>query len=239
MSVTLIIDSKQFDSALKLYRQASKRDLSYILNRAGANIAFKAIQYTPKADAKKIENQLRAQTGSRIAGKRGILATPKSPKAASRRGIYKATPLAFRIVGAKLARKGTNIQSEFGSRGDVDAYINKIIASRKRTVGFLKSGWFAAARAFQGAIKGNAGSKFKGALDFGTQKGTYTLAVPSDSPIAMLTNSAVNPKSGTSPDALIKYGSPALQKAVNAVAADMREWAQRKLAETASKYSGK
>lgn len=52
------LDLTQFQGALREYGKATNRDAADILNRAGRNVAARAIQFTPKATAAKIKAEL-------------------------------------------------------------------------------------------------------------------------------------------------------------------------------------
>lgn len=54
------LNAKPFQGALREYGRATNKDAADILNRAGRNVALRAVQLTPKATAAKIRAELAA-----------------------------------------------------------------------------------------------------------------------------------------------------------------------------------
>lgn len=238
-SVSLVVDSREFDRALALYVTQSKRDLAYILNKAGANIAYGAIPVTRKADTAKIEAELRHVAAVRIAGKRGQrLRMDVTARTMQGRHIYRANRVAHNILMARMHKAGRNLKTDFPSREAIDAEVNKMVAARKSSVAFIRSGWLAAARGLGRLVRlakrvdGDTG-KFKHPM------GGFTVAQPGNSPVCSLWNTSVNPKNKTSAAALMRYGQPGLETAVNNQAREMVRWATERLAATARRYSAR
>ncbi len=58
MSVTVTVDTKQFEQALEEYVKQSKRDSIEVINKACVDIIIKSAQLTPVATQKKIKSEL-------------------------------------------------------------------------------------------------------------------------------------------------------------------------------------
>lgn len=58
------LDLREFQAALREYGKATKKDCADILNRAGRNVALRAINLTPKATAAKIKADLAANNNA-------------------------------------------------------------------------------------------------------------------------------------------------------------------------------
>ena len=111
------LDTREFQRALLKYIPTTKRDLPEIVNKRAINVAFKAIRFTPKANAGKIRRQLKKQ------------AKGKAPLAA----------LILNKLQGKYGRKGY-----YGAK--MKSEVDEWIAGKIRGIGYLKSGWLAAGR---------------------------------------------------------------------------------------------
>ena len=111
------LDTSEFQKALLKYIPTTKRDLPEIVNKRAINVAFKAIRFTPKANAAKIRRAMRLKTRLNA-------------------------PLASLILNklqGKYGRKGY-----YGDK--MRAEVEEFIKSRVRGIGYLKSGWLASAQ---------------------------------------------------------------------------------------------
>ncbi len=54
----LKLDTSTFNRAIREYAEATKKDMPDILNRAGRNLAYKAVKFTPAANAAAIKSDL-------------------------------------------------------------------------------------------------------------------------------------------------------------------------------------
>ena len=55
MKLKMRISTNDFRAALKTYQKATNKDMAEVLNRAGRNVAFKAISFTPMARKSKVD----------------------------------------------------------------------------------------------------------------------------------------------------------------------------------------
>ena len=111
------LDTSEFQKALLKYIPTTKRDLPEIVNKRAINVAFKAIRFTPKANAAKIRRALRLK--SRLNAPLASLILNKLQGKYGRKGYY----------GAEM-------------RAEVEEFIK----GRVRGIGYLKSGWLASAQ---------------------------------------------------------------------------------------------
>ena len=142
---------------------------------------------------------------------RALKETPKA-KAAAIKAVAKQ-PWWPKLISKRMGKGHT--------REEAAEYSRKVIASRLRSVTFLKSGWLPAVRrlwvvARDKFFAGNAG----GARQYGQAKGSVTPAVAGDNPAAIIVNSAAG---------IDKMGVGALQRAVDGAAADMADYIARKM----------
>tara|TARA_X000001382_G_scaffold64039_1_gene44324 strand:- start:290 stop:895 length:606 start_codon:yes stop_codon:yes gene_type:complete len=111
------LDTSEFQKALLKYIPTTKKDLPEIVNKRAINVAFKAIRFTPKANAAKIRRAMRLKTRLNA-------------------------PLASLILNklqGKYGRKGY-----YGA--EMRAEVEEFIKGKVRGIGYLKSGWLASAQ---------------------------------------------------------------------------------------------
>src|ERR1035438_9902728 len=174
MPYQIQIDDRQFRQAVAEYKSATGKDLVYILNRAGRNLAFKSLQQTHKADKAEIE-QLRQQVATQVFSKTGKrLNRPKR--------IYSPTTEAQKILLSRLWKSGQNPRKIFGSADEINQAALKMINARIRAAGFIASGWLPAAKAFSAATGLGVGSD--GVKQYGRSKGYGAIAQDGDNPTA-------------------------------------------------------
>lgn len=186
-------DTREFQSALQQYSEATKKDESEILNRAGKNVAYRASQFTPVAEA----------------------ATIKS-------GLFADDHLRFALTAMKIKERGMGVLKSPQFAQEVEKFVRSRVASRR----YLKAGWAVAIEKFGGTYRG---SKFRGATG-------EAIKATADSLITELAAILDEPTEAKAQSAESKM-LPALQEALDFVARDMIDYAQRKLAKTAAKYS--
>lgn len=169
------IDDREFQAALKLYAENSKRELPYILNRTAKDIAFRAAEFMPRADKGAIDalpdslpdNQWCKYIAAIIARGEGKF-TQTSRKTKKHKLIkVKAAGLTFSQFRSQARRV-----SRF------------ILNARKRSIGLLASGMAKAGLAIQGGYSGKGAILLRTGLDHA--KGWGTSARPSDVPTAGL-----------------------------------------------------
>jgi len=220
---TFKLDAREFTRTLNTYRQLSKRDPATIVNTKLFYIARRATVETPKANAAKIKRELgRMVTTGKQAG------TMRLRKV--RRGSAQV-PLAALIINKRLG-PGAGLHG-----AEMTEAIRKFIASRLRSIAFLKSGWLPAIKKLEplaAAIGGRQPRQDRTARQFGQPKGR---AVPARSNLwsvsGMIENMASENKDNR--NALVRYGGPALQKAFQAEEASMLEYIERKMKQTAQR----
>ena len=197
-------DQSRFDDLLQQEVLFTKRNWCDAVNTHAYFIARKALWLTKKADATKLRAELE--------------------------GPAKFTDgtLGEAIMLARYREKGGWPTSGAAFAADV----RRLIASRTRSVGFLKSGWLPAIRTLEyfTVNKGQAAPLDREARVYGQEKGSGYPAVPGDIMTAQLTNSA-----GTATDkgtaALQKYGGAALDTAFYDESERLKEYLDRKLRE--------
>ena len=221
------VDTSQLEAALTEYEIATGKDMVEVINRAGRNVAFRAIQFTPKADKSKID-ALRQQVSTEVFGASGkrLKRTKKA---------FAATDRALLIYLKGLWSHGKNPRS-VSSRAELAASALRMVTRRLQAIGFLRSGWFTAAEAFAKAT-GLSWSK-GGAKQFGSPKGSVEVANESQPEAAASLSNNIFATSHDHALALEKYGTQALQDAVTFVANDMKNYAENKIAQTAKRFTG-
>ena len=204
---TFKLDDREFTKTLEEYRRYSRRDIPEIVNTKAFFIARRAVIETPKADSSKV-----------------------------RAFFSRATQ---RIVGMIInARRGKRGQK--GLYGDEMAEAQAMMkAARLRSVAFLKSGWLPAIKTLEkltkyrrGVARSEAGDAVGRVKQVGQPKGRATPAREGTFySRAIITNLA--DARHDSRAALLKFGGPALQRAIDKETESMREYIERKLTDSA------
>lgn len=155
--MSLTLDTSQFARFMRERQKITKESSAKLLNRAGRNVAFRAIKYTPKAAAGKIKRDLNKRvvwTGAKAR---------RSRKSGRMRKI-KPTKL-FYLVAQKYAR-------EHGWKRDkLTRFSKKRLSSR----GYISVGWFKVAKDFGAKVK-RFSNKSLVAKSLGTQATPSKLA---------------------------------------------------------------
>ena len=201
MAVSIEIDTREFNAALREYIKVSKRSLPEIVNKRAVNICFKSIRFTPKARKSRIKRDLKQK--SRI--------NPKAP------------------VGAILINKQRGEAGKPGRYGaEMAAAMERWEIKRNVSSGFIKSGWLGAvkdlaphAKVFRRPPRVEVKDKPKG---YGRP------ARVGINPTAEIVNQV---------NGAVKVGAPALQRAMNADAADMKNYVARKMQQDASRFNAR
>jgi len=222
-----------FQNTLKRYLQVNRRTLPEALNEkayfivAGSPTTQGAIRLTRKADYQRIKDELGAQMMSIGIGKRG--------KALKKQSLQIVTDywaqLSVLIIIARLRKKGEKIPPA----AELKEKALKMVRARIASVGFIRSGWLPALRRLArfskyGRVKFASGDLPKKTGDF---KGGVSPATAAQGNFAkcVIWNSAggLTKHKG----ALIKYGQPGLEKAVQEETASMKKYLAGKLRENA------
>jgi len=211
MSAKITIDYSEMQRAMREYAKVSKADGAEIVNRFGRDVAFKAVTLTPKAEAAAI-----AVYAPTKPGYEGRLHFAKAAKAGAKKGSDKS----------QVTRTKTGRVAKRQLGGPMTQAANKSFGRAKASSGFIKAGWFNAIVNMGGkpgtrAPKPRRGSK--------AGKG-YGVKATARSLIAWIYNFVPGAD---------KMGEDALQSAVNFVARSKLDYAKKKLAGTAKKFSGR
>ena len=214
---------REFDRTLKDYLAVNRRTLPESLNEKAYFIAGGAIRNTHKADADKIRSELGAAM-TPVIGKRGKALKRKK---LSFTGKYSMS-LAVAIVVAKLRKAG----KEIPVAGKLAEMGLALIRSRLRSVGFIRSGWLPALRRLA-RFSQYGKLKFEMPRQYGVAKGGVSPATASQGDWAkvVIWNSAGG--EAKHKQALLRYGAPGLEAAVNEETASMKSYLEKKLRQNA------
>ena len=195
--MSMELDTREFQRSLLKYIPTTKRDLPEIVNKRAINIAFKAIRYTPKAKPGKIRRAMKMRSSMNA-------------------------PLAALILN--------KLQGQYGRKGyygaEMRSEIEEFTKARIRGIGYLKSGWLAAAQHLA-QMSGQRVGKSRVVKVYGKgDHGRAKYAKPGWTPTAQIINMATG---------IADVGKPALQKAINAEAREIMRHVERKLKGTARK----
>ncbi len=193
MNPVLTFDTREFTRALGLYAEATQKDEAEILNRAARNLAYRAAQNTPVAQAAEIKS-----------------------------GLFRDEHLRFALTSIALKKRGIGALKSPEFQKEVDRFVARRIASRR----YLRAAWAPAIIALGGSFRG---TKFKGIVGE-AKKATARKLVAE---ILTLINQPDQSHAKGAEEIVAK----ALQKALDFVAQDMIQYADRKLSQTARKYS--
>jgi len=206
------LDTKEFQAALLQYAQHSKRDMAFIVNKRAMNVAFIALKKTPSATPAKIERNLR----KKMAGN-------------GRKGAGRP-PLAALLIAHGQKFGGRTIKPSPGLYGQAMAdRIKWFISVRKRSRGYVKSGWLKVVRDFERKLGGRAKRQPRNVQDFARLPGEGKAARPGINPTAEVVNHA---------QAARRIAKGPLQAALSADAADMRKFTAKRMQKTANKFKG-
>lgn len=216
-AVTGTVDLAPLDAALKTYAGARKIELPKALNRAGKNVALRAVQFSPAVGAGKIAAELRVVVA--------VLALTKTGKTRKKRKeIHEPTTLAKAIILARLRKKG--IDPRQVSAAEIQKMALKLAASRIKSANYLRAGWLPAAKAF------GAGAARAGVKQWGRDRGVGILAT-AEQMVAELRNDVPTKWKAGSPG--YEKAVAGLQRAVDYVAGDMLDFATKALDAAAAK----
>jgi len=155
--------------------------------------------------------------------RRAVVKTPKADLAAI--NALKGSAFIGKIINAQRGRRG-----EKGLYGkEMSKAVGMVLAARRRSIAFLKSGWLPAIRILAGVVKQKRGvaRADRSPKIYGVPKGTAIPAVNGFRVRAVIENAANTTRDHK--DALIKYGEPALQKAFEFETQSMLDYMERKL----------
>lgn len=164
MSVGITIDTREFKAAAEALWLKSSRTFPGFVNGQMLKVASEAIKATDKADRQSIERELGA-FGKDSGGKSFRI---KKSDWARLEGTFAA-----KIVNARLRARG---EKTIWGRA-LGAAALKLIAAKKRSVAFIKSGWIPALRdlstlAYSSGGRAQDRAGFYDAKQFGQAKGS-------------------------------------------------------------------
>ncbi len=120
----IFIDTREHNAAMRLYIRHSKRDLAFIVNKRGINVAFIAMRKTPAATDKRIARDLLKK-----------VAVPGRKR-------KNRPPRAALLIASGSEKSGWKTKPSPGLQGkDMSAAIGHLISRRQRTRAYIKSGF--------------------------------------------------------------------------------------------------
>ena len=222
----ITVDHRAFDIAFKKYVSLNKRDLSYLIPYKLFRIAVSCFNLTENSDPSKIESKL------------GVMILKVNKTKISKTGkvrIVSKKQLA-RIDGYSLAEtiiqsRQYNAGKEYLVKTELKKAAMKMIAARKASVRFLKSGWIPAIKYLKGKFKGSPGIRTIGPVKKrGVDKGGALLANMSGwNPFGEIWNSVKSNNNKVYNKLMI-----ALNKALKMEVADMIKYITGKLEKNAA-----
>lgn len=203
------INRREFDDTFRKYMAVSQRDIAVALNTKAFYIARRATVETAKANA----GDIRKVWGVRA-------------------GRSNSTRAAF---AGKIINQIRGARGEKGLYGEEMAEaVAQMLVYRLRTVGFIKSGWIPAIKRLEPlAEKKGAPRQDRRAAQLGTAKGWAVPARPGIRCIAIIANTASTKRDIK--QALLKFGTPGLQRAFDHEVASMKTYIERKMTASAKK----
>ena len=199
------VDDAMFLRTLEKYKKWSGKNLPEICNTKSYWIARNTMQFTRKADAAEIDKFAKYW--------------PRSGRTIIK--IYKLNP-----GPGDLTKKGKWKQSYKRK------YMNKLSKYRKRSIGYLRSGWVETLKKTGGWAKQR--KSFKGVRQKGLKKGFCKPAAKNHWTIDCTFGSTVGWKPRQA-EATKKYAQPAFRKAFKKEAIGMARYIIRKMAEAKRK----
>ena len=225
--MSMRVDMREFQAALRDYIRVSKRTLSDILNRKLFSILLKAYTYTPKATREQIEADLNV-VAYRVSRSR------KTGKMKRRNAIFGTATLVYRIINA--ARGRAKKKGFYGAQMAKAA--RKLIGRRLSGIGALRMGWVGAIKKMENIVKQTAaivqGPRVR-------QRGTAMPAREGWSPKALASynlNVRKGPKGARTPQ-IDKRVELALSRAFAYETQSMREYIARKMQPVTNRFNAR
>lgn len=212
-------------SGLREYAAASKKDFQQIVNDKALDWAFKAQQQTERADAAQIATEL-GQESTKIS-------LSKSGQFKARKRIFKDNSFAARIINARRKRSGEALL--FGKA--METAVRKLVNARIKARAFIASGFRASIQTlkrFSSDPRIRTQASDSSVKQRGQPKGYAIHATQVLAPVATIVNTAN--KGEPRAAAVAEEG---LRRGAAIVEADMAQYTERKMQETANKHSAK
>lgn len=217
MSLTLQVDTREFDRAFKQYVGLTSKTLAAAVNNKAGNVAAKAYANTAKVDKQLIAAELGASYG-RVMGKRGrLLKGNKITITGTKEQLARARALYV----AQLRRLG-RLDTTKDITGRLPLWIKRRVASG----GFLSTGWIAAIRTF---IKETGGKLLPRRP--GRTYGRAIRAREGWAPFAEIENNSTPQENKASAERVL---TNALARAFRQETADMEQYIARKAQQAAN-----
>jgi hypothetical protein len=235
-------DLARFNDALRKYRDFRQMDNADALNRAGMNLAGRAVQFTHRASAEQIKALMHQESAVEIRGKKRFTKSYTEKRARARNIIYAPTTAAKMIMIWHM-RRGTLFYKGFPNKTDPkklsDAYFAELVrryaGRRISSAAYIAAGWLPAFYKFQAAYRGSDAVKPRLARKR-MGDGTASIAVAGDKPFAELINRSATRAPGSA-DALVKYGGEGMAKAIKFVGRDMLGYIKKQLAKRSADFN--
>jgi hypothetical protein len=224
VSATIHFDTKEFDQAIRQYAAQSRRDFAEICNAKAKDLAFESLRLTHRADANRMRQELSSSVAQKIVISHKTGRTKGGAMVTYHYDESGRESLAARLVNWRRAKAGEPML--WGTK--LEEAARRLVAARVRSVSFVRSGWLPAIRRL-----GGAGGQ--GARQVGVPKGYAVPAQPGVSPVSAIVNTALSSEgAGSRLAALAEAG---LRLAYAAVTRDMQAYMERKLQQTANRFS--
>ena len=250
MSVTFDLGRApdEFLRQLEKYRNARALENSQAVNRAGSQVAFRAIGNTLKAERSSIKGKLQAFDRLEHYGK----GTKRRRKLKRAREVFKTSKAGYAAFFGKLRKgtlyyKGMPQHPETPKRGMADWYYKLAdiyIKKRVNSAGMFAAGWLWAGRKLREAYDAAGGSDFgKFSLRqgmVGRRRGGVGEGKPASPGLhatATLINRSVNPRDPSSATAAQRIIPPGVLLAFQDVAEDMRDYITKQLKSAAERMA--
>jgi hypothetical protein len=228
-AVTFKLNDREFQRTLRQYVRLSRRTIPDIVNTKAFYIARRAVRETPKADKLKIGKELSQMVYTFKATKKGAVRGFSKVRRYDSFGRSTEVPLVYLLIQARRRRQGK--KGLYGSK--MAEAVRRFIPSRQSTVAFLKSGWLPAIKQLSRFAKEKSGAAppDSSVKQIGRDRGRAVPARDGFRVKAVIEN-AVGQGGGEEAhhsDALERYGAPALQRAIDAEEASMRQYIEQQL----------
>lgn len=207
--MTATLDTRKFDEAIRFYAAAVKKDSAHIINRQALNVLLRTVKLTPKAVVATIKGTFLRPDGKPNALVYQILHTNNFGEAFDDANTKKT------VKGRRSAR--LKVAKAFVGR-------------RVRATGYIRAGWFTATSVLDRLLGKNVslGSGAGIRKKFPNLTGHILTAKASEKPFAEF---------GSMAKAAGRIGRAALQRGMDAAAADMRQYAEKVMKQTARKVA--
>lgn len=197
---------ERFNAALKDYLRVTKKTIPQALNDKSLFISRGAVKNTFKPDKQKVSSALEANSK-----------------------VNPNLTVAQMLVIDKARENGETL-----TKGELSTKVRKLKGARTRAIGFLRTGWFPAIKAYATAIGRAASNSIGGAKKGGRDKGYgITAKDTSWTPKAVFENQIIA-DNRTQPQNYMQQG---LDASFQAEAASMEAYLEKKMKPAADKFN--